>query len=144
MQALRIGEVARQTGLSIDAIRFYEKAGLLAKPARTPSGYRVYQEREVADLGFIQKAQQLGFSLNEIRELFSIQRHPQEACVHVRDLIAQKLAAVRGKIAELQTLEGGLTDALKTCRMALRQLPKHQESCPVLQAITTADSRGKR
>src|SRR5216684_6583894 len=106
-ESLQIGQVSQRTGLSVDAIRFYEKAGLLPRPARTQGGYRVYQQREVADLKFIQQAQQLGFSLNEIRELFSIQRHPQEACVHVRDLIAQKLTVVRTKIEELRTLEAG-------------------------------------
>ena len=138
MQAasLQIGQVAQKTGLSVDAIRFYEKSGLLPRPARTQGGYRVYQEREVADLEFIQKAQGLGFSLNEIRELFSIQRHPQEVCVHVRDLIRQKLGVVRVKIAELQRLETGLDGALRKCRTALRKSSKHQDSCPVLEAIT--------
>jgi DNA-binding transcriptional MerR regulator len=75
--------------------RFYEKEGLLPRPARTEGGYRRYHEREVADLEFIQKAQQLGFSLNEIRELFSIQRHLDEACIHVQDLIAAKLDGCR-------------------------------------------------
>src|SRR6266849_4579656 len=116
MESLQIGQVSQRTGLSVDAIRFYEKAGLLPRPART----------------------QVGFSLNEIRELFSIQRHPQEACVHVRDLIAQKLTVVRTKIEELRTLEAGLSDALKQCRRALRHPAQHQESCPVLQEITTA------
>jgi DNA-binding transcriptional MerR regulator len=132
---LQIGQVAQKTGLSVDAIRFYEKAGLLPRPARTQGGYRLYQETEVADLEFIQKAQQLGFSLNEIRELFSIQRHPHEVCVHVRDLIAQKLGVVRAKIAELQRLETELAGALRQCRTALRQPSKHQDSCPVLEAI---------
>jgi DNA-binding transcriptional MerR regulator len=132
---LQIGQVAQKTGLSVDAIRFYEKAGLLPRPARTQGGYRLYQEREVADLEFIQKAQQLGFSLNEIRELFSIQRHPHEVCVHVRDLIAQKLGVVRAKIAELQRLETELAGALRQCRTALREPSKHQDSCPVLEAI---------
>src|SRR5580700_2868175 len=103
--SLQIGRVAQKTGLSVDAIRFYEKSGLLPRPARTPGGYRLYEEREVADLEFIQKAQQLGFSLNEIRELFSIQRNPNEICVHVRDLIAQKLTVVQAKITDLQKLE---------------------------------------
>src|SRR5882757_11468165 len=103
--SLQIGKVAKRTGLSIDAIRFYEKSGLLQRPARTQGGYRLYEEREIADLEFIQRAQQLGFALNEIRELFSIQRHPHEVCEHVRDLIAQKLAVVRTKIAELQAIE---------------------------------------
>src|SRR5712671_2699328 len=117
---LQIGQVARKTGLSIDAIRFYEKAGVVARPARTQGGYRIYRECEVADLEFIQRAQQLGFSLNEIRELFSIQRHPEETCVHVRDLIAQKVDLVRAKIAELRRMETELAAALRQCRKALR------------------------
>ena len=115
--SMQIGQVARKTGLSVDAIRFYEKAGLLTRPARTQSGYRLYQEREVADLEFIQRAQQLGFSLNEIRELFSIQRDPHGVCIHVRDLIGQKLSVVRTKIAVLQRLE---TDLDGSCGDAAR------------------------
>src|SRR5579872_6787271 len=110
--SMQIGRVAQKTGLSIDAIRFYEKSGLLPRPARTQGGYRLYQEREVADLAFIQQAQQLGFSLHEIRELLSIQRHPQESCAQVKDLIAQKLAVVRAKIDELQTIEASLSGTL--------------------------------
>ena len=144
IQPLQIGQVAQKTGLSVDAIRFYEKAGLLPRPARTEGGFRLYRQREVADLEFIQRAQQLGFSLREIRELFSIQRHPQEVCVHVRDLIAQKLAVVRTKIDELQTLEAGLAEALKQCRKALRQPAKHPDACPVLKEITAARPPRKR
>src|SRR5271169_2860837 len=141
--SLHIGHVAKRTGLTVDAIRFYEKAGLLPRPARTEGGYRLYQEQEVADLEFIQRAQHLGFSLNEIRELFSIQRHPHEVCVHVRDLIAQKLDIVRAKVAELQRMETELAGALRKCRTALRQPSKHQDSCPVLEAITNARQRKK-
>ncbi len=143
-QLLQIGQVALKTGLTVDTIRFYEKAGLLPRPERTEGGYRLYHQREVADLEFIQKAQRLGFSLSEIRELFSIQRHPQEVCVHVRDLIVQKLAVVRTKIDELQTLEAGLADALKQCRKALRRPAKHQDSCPVLQEIAAASPQRRR
>src|SRR5277367_5422231 len=144
MAAFQIGQVAQRTGLSIDAIRFYEKTGLLVSPARTQGGYRLYQEREVADLEFIQRAQQLGFSLNEIRELFSIQRHPHEVCVHVRDLIAQKLGVVRAKIAELQAMETELAGALRQCCTALRRPAKHRDSCPVLEAITTTGPKRKK
>ncbi len=143
-RALQIGQVALKTGLSVDAIRFYEKEGLLPRPARTPGGYRLYLDSEVADLEFIQKAQQLGFSLSEIRQLFSIQRHPQEVCVHVRDLIAQKLGVVRGKINELQLLETGLAEALKQCRKALRQPANHRECCPALEEIGAAQIRKKK
>lgn len=140
-QNVKIGQVAKKTGLSVDAIRFYERAGLLPRPFRTGGGYRLYDQGDVADLEFIQRAQQLGFSLKEIGELFSIQRHPQEACVHVRDLITHKLALVRGKIEELQQLQSGLETALKQCRKALRQPAKHQDSCPVLREIGPANPR---
>src|SRR5713226_2037199 len=131
MEPIRIGKVARRTGLTVDAIRFYEKAGLLPHPARTHAGYRVYHEPQVADLEFIQKAQLLGFSLNEIRELFSIQRHPDEPCAHVRALIEQKLNLVHAKIAELKRLETQLASALRQCR----KTPARQDSCPVLEKI---------
>jgi MerR family mercuric resistance operon transcriptional regulator len=141
-EALQIGEVARKTGISIDTIRFYEKAGLLPPPARTKGGYRVYHQRELADLEFIRRAQDLGFALKEIHELFSIQRHPHEACQHVQDLISQKLAVVRGKIQQLQTLESGLVEAFKKCRKATGQSVKHPDCCPVLDQF--ADIRTTR
>ena len=139
--SLQIGRVAQRTGLSVDAIRFYEKSGLLPRPARTQGGYRLYQEGEVADLEFIQQAQQLGFSLNEIRELFSIRRHPHEVCEHVRDLIVQKLGVVRAKIAELQAMETELARALRQCHTAFRRPSKQRDCCPVLEAITKPRSQ---
>ena len=142
--ALQIGQVAQRTGLSVDAIRFYERAGLLPPPARSSGGYRLYGEHEVTDLEFIQKAQQLGFSLNEIRELFSIQRRPDEACAHVRDLIAQKLSIVRGKINELRVLETGLAGALKRCSRALHDPARNQRCCPVLREIGIAKTNRKK
>jgi DNA-binding transcriptional MerR regulator len=69
--SLQIGQAAQKTGLSVDAIRFYEKSGLLPRPARTQGGYRLYEEREIADLEFIQKAQQLGFSLKKFGAVFN-------------------------------------------------------------------------
>lgn len=142
--SLQIGQVAEKTGLSVDAIRFYERSGLLPRPARTQGGYRLYQEEQIADLDFIQRAQRLGFSLNEIRELFSIQRHPPQVCVHVRDLIAQKLSVVRAKIAELHSLETELAGALRQCRTALRRPSKHEDCCPVLEAIAKPRQQRKK
>ena len=141
--SLQIGQLAKRTGLTVDAIRFYEKSGLLPRPARTAGGYRLYHEREVADLEFIQKSQQLGFSLNEIRDLFSIQRHPNEACAHVRNLIAAKLAVVRAKIAELQKLEVDLAGAYRKCGTALRKPSKQRDCCPVLKEIGMARPQRK-
>jgi len=141
---MQIGEVAQKTGLSVDAIRFYEKAGLLPRPGRTLAGYRLYQESQLADLEFIQRAQLLGFSLNEIRELFAIQRRPQETCIHVRDLIEQKLGLVRGKIADLRRLETELAAALRRCRKALSTPSKHPDKCPVLEGIAATPAGRRR
>lgn len=128
MKPLQIGQVALRTGLSPDAIRFYEKRGLVPRPARSAGGYRLYQPREIADLEFIQMAQKLGFSLGEIHELAAMQRQPLDACGHVRELIARKLDVVRGKIRELRALETTLSRAFRQCR-------EPRERCPVLEGI---------
>jgi MerR family mercuric resistance operon transcriptional regulator len=142
--SMQIGEVALKTGLSVDAIRFYERAGLVPKPARSSGGYRLYHDRQVADLEFIQKAQLLGFSLNEIRDLFSIQRQPEETCVHVRSLIEQKLGIARSKKRELERLEAELAAALRQCRRVQRQASQDSAACPVLKNIATSKVRGTK
>lgn len=138
---LQIGKVARQTGLSVDTIRFYEKEGLLREPRRSEGGYRLYGEPDIQHLLFVRKAQELGFSLAEIRELALIEDERTEACTHVRDLIEQRLGTVHGKIADLQILEGRLNEALAKCRQALSHDeadPRHA-CCPVLDQISHPD-----
>lgn len=142
METLQIGQVARRTGVSIDAIRFYEKAGLLPAPARSSGRYRLYDARALEDVAFIQKAQRLGFSLEEIRQLFAIQRHPDEVCENVRDLVAQKLAIVRNKIEELRSLEIGLSAALSRCQRTLGRARRHRETCPVLRDMAARVIKG--
>ncbi len=94
----QIGKAAEQNSLSIDTIRFYEKIGLLDKPARSQSGYRMFGASEIGDLRFISKAQELGFSLGEIRELLLVRRSGH-ACAAVREQLRRKLASVRQKMA---------------------------------------------
>jgi DNA-binding transcriptional MerR regulator len=80
IQAARIGQVAKETGLSIDAIRFYEKEGLLKRSSRTEGGFRLFGPREIQALRFIRKAQQLGFSRGEIREPLFLRDEDVPAC----------------------------------------------------------------
>ena len=94
-RATRIGEAARETGLTVDAIRFYEKQSLLPRPARTAGGFRLYSGESVERLQFILQAQTLGFSLAEIRELLLLRDKKLEECSHVRALLQGKLASVR-------------------------------------------------
>ena len=136
-EGVHIGKVAQQTGLSVDTIRFYEKEGLLMEPPRSEGGFRLYTARSIEHLQFIRKAQELGFSLAEIRELLVIQDERTEACTHVRDLIEYRLKTVRQKIQNLTTLEAHLAAAHTKCSQALANDaagPRH-ECCPVLESI---------
>ena len=143
-QGLQIGTLAQQTGFTVDAIRFYEKSGLLKRPARTEGGFRLFRREDAADLRFIQKAQELGFSLQEIRELLILQRDNVEACTHVDELLDQKLAAVRGKISELEKLKRSLESASRKCKQELKKTgAAHRGCCPVLEELAhTKPTRG--
>lgn len=135
-QRLQIGVVAHQAGLTVDTIRFYEKSGLLKRPPRSEGGFRLFRPQDVQDLKFIRKAQDLGFSLQEIRELLLLQGDSAGACVHVRELLDQKLVSVRRKIEELQKLERSLASTLRKCDRELKALgASHEERCPVLEEL---------
>lgn len=138
-QPLRIGVVSKRAGLSIDAIRFYERRRLLRSPARSEGGYRLFREDDVETLLFIERAQELGFSLNEIRELLSL-RSNGKACPRVKKLLDAKLTVVARKIADLRGLEKELASALDECNAALQKKPE-PEGCPVLGSIATKPSR---
>src|SRR5258708_34832132 len=104
----QIGQLAKQTCLTVDASRFYEKEKLLTKALRSTGGFRLYSSDHIEQLRFIQRAQTIGFSLGEIRELILIQDDQVETCSHVRDLIQQKLDTVQRKMNELDEIEGQL------------------------------------
>ena len=147
VRGVQIGKVARATGLSVDTVRFYEKEGLLRQPERTEGGFRLYSAGDIENLHFIHRAQELGFSLAEIRELLLIQDERTEACTHVRDLIRNRLSTVRGKIEDLKRLERHLTQALGKCEGALGdgKAGLSHEQCPVLEEIAgSKNGKGKR
>src|SRR6266446_10320294 len=97
-QGIQIGKVAEQTRLSIDTIRFYQKIGLVKQPARSEGGFRLFTDVEIKDLLFIQKAQELGFSLTEIKQLSILNQEHDHACSQVRNLLKSKLRDVREKV----------------------------------------------
>jgi DNA-binding transcriptional MerR regulator len=139
---MQIGRVAEQTGLSVDAIRFYEKQRLLERPPRSEGGFRLFNSADVQRIQFIRSAQQLGFSLPEIRELLVVQRAGGKACSHIRDLLRAKVATVEEKIRELGALEAHLKKSLRRCERNLNQpRPCEQDACPVLQAISQGGSQ---
>lgn len=128
-----IGEVARQTGLSIHTIRFYEAERLLPVAPRTESGYRTYSAQEVEQLKFIKQAQELGFSLKDIRELLVLKDHSTDPCSHVKALVEGKLQVVAAKRRELANMEKELKRLLVQCqRQMKRQRARPERHCPVL------------
>src|SRR5712691_4498548 len=114
-EAWHIGRVARETGLSVHAIRFYEREGLLKAPGRSEGRFRVFHQESVRELKFIRKAQDLGFSLSEIRELVILRRSGSQACLHVRELLSKTLGRVDEKVEDLLRLQSELKAALHKC-----------------------------
>ena len=140
--AAKIGQVANATGLSIDTIRFYEKQGLLKRSPRTEGGFRLFGAGDIETLKFVRKAQELGFSLIQIRELLILRADHVPACLHVKELLDQKLAAVEQKITELHSMELSLKRALRKCKRELKTAASgHENGCPVLEEITRAARR---
>jgi len=109
---LKIGEVAKATGIGIEALRFYEKSGLLDRPARTESGYRVYDNDVLVRLDFIKRAQMLGFSLDEIKSIIADKRAGQSPCAEVREIVRRKLVELDERMREMKRYRKELAAAL--------------------------------
>lgn len=127
---MQIGIVAKKIGLSVDAIRFYERNGLLPRPPRTEGGFRRYAENDVETLAFVRRVQGLGFKLSEIRGLLNLRGNRMQPCAPVRRRLQAKLADVRHKLENLQKLQRELQLALRSCDKELRKQNAH---CPILQ-----------
>jgi DNA-binding transcriptional MerR regulator len=127
---MQIGIVGKRVGLSVDAIRFYERNALLPPPPRTQGGFRQYGENDVEILNFIGRVQNLGFTLKEVRELLELRRSRLQPCAPVRRRLEEKLADVQQKVSDLQKLEHELRLALRSCNKELRKRSAH---CPILR-----------
>lgn len=109
---LKIGEVSRLSGIGIEALRFYEKSGLLDRPGRTYSGYRLYDESVLERLAFVKQAQVLGFTLDEIKQLISHKRAGENPCAEVREIVKVRLAELNERIEQMIQYRDELTSAL--------------------------------
>ena len=128
MESMGIGALAKRASVGIDTVRYYERAGLLAPRARLPSGYRRYTDLELARLRFIRRAQALGFTLKEVRELLSLSA--QRDVGRVKRSAQAKLTDVERRIAELEKVRAALSKLIAAC-------PGHGRAadCPILQAL---------
>ena len=127
---MQIGVVAKKIGLSVDAIRFYERNGLLPHSPRTEGGFRRYGESDVETLAFVRRVQGLGFKLKEIRGLLKLRGDRFQPCAPVQRRLQEKLADVQQKVIDLRRLEHELRLALRSCNRELRKRDAH---CPILR-----------
>lgn len=134
MSSMTIGRLAKQAGVNIDTIRYYERNGLIPNATRRPSGYREYDSTDVARLRFILRAKDLGFTLAEIGELISLSA--DRNVKGVRRRAENRLDQVEHKIKELQRVRRGLKTLIEAC-------PGHGdlERCPIIAALSEENPR---
>lgn len=131
MASLHTAEVARQAGVNIETLRFYERQGILPEPPRRPSGYREYPPGAVRRVRFIKRAQELGVSLKEIKELLDLTGVPRAKSGRVRHLAQAKLAEIDHKIQDLAAMKRTLMELVCACD-GRRPLA----SCPIIESLS--------
>jgi DNA-binding transcriptional MerR regulator len=138
---LKIGEVSKRSGVGIEALRFYEHQGLLGRPVRTESGYRLYDESVLEQLEFIKRAQALGFSLAEIARIVAESRAGQSPCAEVREIVRARLAELDERLAALNRYRRELASTLAEWD-AMGDAPGHV--CGLIEGSHIASPRPTR
>ncbi len=133
---MKIGEVAKAAELGVHAVRFYEREGLIGKPARRPSGYREYSRDTVESLRFIRRAKELGFSLKEISELLSLETDSQATAAEVKKLAEAKLDDIESRIRALQRMRRALRKVTDGCPGS-----GPTSGCSILRTLTWEERR---
>ncbi len=130
VKILRRGDLARLTGCNLETIRYYETIGVMPEPPRSSKNYRVYDDTHVTRLRFVMRARELGFTLDEVRDLLAMVDGGQQTCGEVQALATAHLATVRAKIADLRRIEHVLSSTVAQCTGD--DVPE----CPVIDALT--------
>ena len=134
MESLTIGRLARAVGVNLETVRYYERRGLLPKPPRSGSGYRLFPAEAKGRLRFIRRAQELGFSLGEIRELLSLRVAPTAKSADVRRRAQAKITDIEAKIRSLQSMKKALCELTQTCSGC-----GPVRDCPILESLHAED-----
>lgn len=127
---LTIGTVARKGGVSVETLRFYEREGLIPAPDRAANGYRLYASDAVARVRFIKRAQDVGFTHKDIKELLSLRADPRASCRDVRNRATRKLKDIEAKMAVLERMRSVLAAWVEEC-------PSRGpvDECPIIDAL---------
>lgn len=132
-RGLAIGALARQTGVNIETIRYYEKIDLMQPPPRTRGGHRSYGPEHVERLRFIRRARALGFGIEGIRALLTLSSGGADSCAQAREIAAAHLADVRAKLSDLTRLESVLSETIAQCDAQC--CSGNAPVCPVLESL---------
>lgn len=130
MKGLTIGQLARNAGVNVETVRYYERRGLISRPPRPSSGYRRYSEDTLTRILFVKRAKELGFSLKEILELLSLRVNPDTTCGDVKRRAEVKIADIEEKIRSLQKIKKALTRLVALCK---GQGPTGE--CPIMEVL---------
>ncbi len=128
--SLKTGEVAEQAGVNVETLRFYEREGILPEPPRRASGYREYPPETVDLIRFIKRAQELGFSLREVKDLLSLRKVPRRASKKASRLVETKLNEIDDKIRDLKAIRGALNELNCACHQ------RESSSCPIIETLS--------
>jgi len=139
VQVLTIGQVARQSGVSIETIRFYEREGLIDKPPRSRAGYRQYPAETVSRVRFIRRAKALGFSLKEVRELLAMRVNRDGNSAEVKARAEAKIADIDAKMRALQRMKETLVVITAACDGCAPV-----SACPILDALEAKANEPER
>jgi MerR family mercuric resistance operon transcriptional regulator len=131
MERLTIGELAKQGGVNLETVRYYERQGLLPAPPRSPSGYRLFPPESVRRIRFIKRAQELGFSLKEIKELLALRITPGTTGADVRRRAEAKIADIEEKVQHLRAMKKALTGLTAACCGS-----GPASECPILESLS--------
>lgn len=134
---MRIGEISKLTNTETQTIRYYEKIGLLEKPERSDSNYRFYNDSSVKQLIFVNRAKEIGFSLNDIKILLNISNGKIKQCDKVREFAETRLSKIKTQINHLKAVKNILSDLVQRCHLG-----GQIDECPILDSLTQEIGKG--
>ncbi|MGI8639107.1 MAG: heavy metal-responsive transcriptional regulator [Pyrinomonadaceae bacterium] len=134
MKRLTRGELAKQSGVNFATVRYYEKLGLLPEPPRSNAGYRIFSTESVGRIRFIKQAQDLGFSLKEIKQLLDLRVTPEATSSDVRMRATEKITDIGDKIKRLREMKNSLEMLVESCCYDTAA-----SECPILENLSSED-----
>lgn len=129
-RGMLIGQLSRQTGVNIETIRYYERVGIMPNPSRSGGGHRLYDEEHLKRLAFVKRSRELGFGLDDIRELLALVDGGAFTCAEVHTITTSHLEDVKKKIADLRRMERVLKSIAAEC--SLGDVPE----CPIIDTLS--------